>query len=153
MVSDIDLPEVVSGADFVNPSEPFVLITLLFGDRFWLVPARGFDLDDAFKLSDRAVGESPKHPSAPEKDKSVNDQMTVRVSFGSKERKTTIKVGKEYVVQPMNILKKKHRNRRCVVLGFVPVSDSHPRDIVAKVRFLDNNRIGRTELDDLVSVR
>jgi hypothetical protein len=65
--------------------------------------------------------------------------MTVMTSFGSKRRKITIK-------------KKKHRDRRCVVLGFVPVSEFHPRDIVAKVRFLDNNRIGRTELDELVSV-
>jgi hypothetical protein len=79
--------------------------------------------------------------------------MTVITSFGSKRRKMTIKVGKEYVIQPLNPLKKKHRDRRCVVLGFVPVSEFHPRDIVAKVRFLDNNRIGRTELDDLVSVR
>jgi hypothetical protein len=78
--------------------------------------------------------------------------MTIMTSFGSKRRKMTIKVGKEYVIQPLNTLKKKHRDGRCVVLGFVPVSESHPRDIVAKVRFLDNNRIGRTELDDLVSV-
>jgi hypothetical protein len=79
--------------------------------------------------------------------------MTVVASFGSKQRRATIKVGREYVIQPLNTQKKKHRNRRCVVLGFVPVSEFHPRDIVARVRFLDNNRIGRTELDDLVSVR
>jgi len=54
-VSGINLPELVSGADFVNPSEPFVLITLASGDRFWLVPSRGFDLDEAHKLSDRAA--------------------------------------------------------------------------------------------------
>lgn len=69
-VSGIDLPEVVSGADFVNPSEPFVLMTLPSGDRFWLVPSRSFELDDAFKLSDRAVGDIPKDPSAPEKEES-----------------------------------------------------------------------------------
>jgi hypothetical protein len=90
---------------------------------------------------------------SPEKEKKLSDQMSIFMGGGGKQRKTTIKVGKKYVIQPPNILKKKHRNRRCVVLGFVPVSDSHPRDIVAKVRFLDNNRIGRTELEDLVSVR
>jgi hypothetical protein len=90
--------------------------------------------------------------SKPEKEK-VNDQMTNITASGSKQCKTTIKVGKEYVIQPLNMLKKKHRNRRCVVLGFVPVSDSHPTDIVARVRFRDNNRIGRAELDDLVSIR
>jgi len=64
-----------------------------------------------------------------------------------------VTVGKEYIIQPLNPLKKKHRNRRCIVLDFVPVSDSHPIDIVAKVRFLDNNRVGRAELDDLVRVK
>jgi hypothetical protein len=82
----------------------------------------------------------------------LNDQLTVTVRLGSQQRNATIKVGKEYVIQPLKSLKKKHRNRRCVVLEFVRVSDSHPRDIVAKVRFLDNNRIGRAELGDLVSV-
>ena len=82
----------------------------------------------------------------------MKDKITVMTCYGSKERKTILTVGKEYVVQPLNPLKKKHRNRRCIILDFVPVSDSHPRDIVAKVRFLDNDHIGRTELDDLVSV-
>lgn len=77
----------------------------------------------------------------------MNDQITVITG----RRKATIKVGKDYVIQPVNILKKKHRTRRCTVLAFVPVSDSHPTDIVAKVRFRDNNRIGRAELEDLVS--
>jgi hypothetical protein len=78
----------------------------------------------------------------------LDDQITIITA----RRKSTIKVGKDYVIQPVNILKKKHRNRRCTVLGFVPVSDSHPRDIVAKVRFRDNNRTGRAELEDLVSI-
>jgi len=81
----------------------------------------------------------------------LKDKLTV-MTFYSSKGKTTLRVGKEYIIQPRNPLKKKHRNRRCIVLDFVPVSDSHPRDIVAKVRFLDNNRIGRTELADLVSV-
>ena len=81
----------------------------------------------------------------------MKDKLTVMTVYSSKG-KTTLRVGKEYVIQPLNPLKKKHRNRRCIVLDFVPVSDSHRRDIVAKVRFLDTNRIGRTELDDLVSV-
>jgi len=49
-VSGIDVAELVSGADFINHSENFVLITLLSGDRFWLVSSRGFQLDDAFKM-------------------------------------------------------------------------------------------------------
>jgi hypothetical protein len=151
-ISGIDPPELVSGADFINPSEPFVLITLPSGDRFWLVTSRGFELDEAQRWAKQTMGASPSNPSTPEKQQ-LNQQMTVITSVGSKQRKTTIKVGKEYVIQPLNILKKKHRDRRCLVLGFVAVSDSHPRDIVARVRFRDNNRIGRAELDDLVSIR
>jgi hypothetical protein len=86
------------------------------------------------------------------KGENLKDKLTVMMISSSKG-KTTLRVGKEYIIQPVNPLKKKHRNRRCIVLDFVPVSDSHPIDIVAKVRFIDNNRIGRTELDDLVSLQ
>ncbi len=82
-----------------------------------------------------------------------NDGIIVITDRSSKPHKITLEVGKRYVVQPLNSQKKKHRDRRCVLLDFVPVSDSHARDIVAKVRFIDNNRIGRTELDDLVPRR
>ena len=81
----------------------------------------------------------------------MKDKLAVMTIYGSKG-KTTLRVGKEYIIEPLNPLKKKHRNRRCIVLDFVPVSDSHPIDIVAKVRFLDNNRVGRAELADLVGV-
>src|SRR4030095_9221822 len=70
-------------------------------------------------------------------EKNMNDRITVHSCGGNKERKITLKVGKEYVVQPLNIRKKKHRDRPCILLDFVPVSEDHPRDIVAKVRFLD----------------
>ena len=83
----------------------------------------------------------------------MEDRITVSCAYGAQERKVVLKVGEEYVVQPLNGQKKKHRDRRCVILDFVPVSDAHPRDVVAKVRFLDNNRIGRTDLGDLVKPR
>jgi hypothetical protein len=80
----------------------------------------------------------------------MSEQIEVRLLYGSAERKTTVRIGGEYVVKPLNPRKKKHRDRPCVVIGFVPVSEQHPRDVVAKVRFLDNNRTGRAELGDLV---
>jgi hypothetical protein len=86
------------------------------------------------------------------KGENLKDKLAVMTIYGAKG-KTILRIGKEYIIQPLNPLKKKHRNRRCIVLDFVPVSESHPIDIVAKVRFVDNNRIGRTELDDLVSPR
>ena len=65
-------------------------------------------------------------------------------------RKSELEVGKEYVVQPMNPQKTKNRGRKCMILDFVPVSEFHPHDTVAKVRYLDNNRVGKAELSDLV---
>lgn len=81
----------------------------------------------------------------------MSEQIKVRVLHGSTQLKTTLKIGGEYIVKPLNPQKKKHRDRPCVILDFVPVSEQHPKDIVAKVRFLDNNRMGRAELDDLLS--
>ncbi len=83
----------------------------------------------------------------------MSEAITVTTVYGSKERKMVLRVGSEYVVDPLNSRKMKHRDRRCVILDFVPVSDDHPKDIIAKVRFLDNNRVGRAELDDLAKKR
>lgn len=78
----------------------------------------------------------------------MTDQ-TQKGIVSSNGRTVIIEVGRQYVVKPHNKQKLKHRDRECVLLDVVPVSEFHPRDLVAKVRFLDNNRIGRTELDDL----
>ncbi|GEN33794.1 MULTISPECIES: hypothetical protein [Aneurinibacillus] len=59
-----------------------------------------------------------------------------------------IELGKEYVVQPVNVLKKKHRDRRCIVIGFIQDDTGVPRD--ARVKFLDTNRTGRVSIRDLV---
>ncbi|MCP4713024.1 MAG: hypothetical protein GY869_30720 [Planctomycetes bacterium] len=77
-------------------------------------------------------------------------QMTVESNFGSQKRCVTIEVGRHYAVKPMNKRKLKHRDRECIVLDVVPVSESHPKDQVAKVRFLDTKRQGRVDLSDLV---
>ena len=65
-----------------------------------------------------------------------------------REGKRTLHVGRRYVIRPRNPSKLRNRDRECLVLAFVPVSDTHP-DIVAKVRFLDNNRVGRAEPSEL----
>jgi hypothetical protein len=66
-----------------------------------------------------------------------------KITMQSVSRKMTLTIGNEYLVEPLN--------SRCVILDFVPVSESHPRELVAKVRFRDNNRVGRVELEDLTS--
>src|SRR6266550_329331 len=43
-ISDIDVPDLISGSDFIDPNEPFVRITLPSGDRFWLVMMRPSEL-------------------------------------------------------------------------------------------------------------
>ncbi|ERI04272.1 hypothetical protein HMPREF0083_06106 [Aneurinibacillus aneurinilyticus ATCC 12856] len=60
-----------------------------------------------------------------------------------------IELGKEYVVQPLNALKKKHRDRRCIVIGFIQDDTGVPSD--ARVKFLDTNRTGRVNIRDLIA--
>lgn len=48
-ISDIDVPDLLSGSDFIDPNEPFVKISLRSGDRFWLVMMRPFELDEAIR--------------------------------------------------------------------------------------------------------
>jgi hypothetical protein len=48
-ISEIDVPGLASGSDFIDPNEPFVQVTLPSGDRFWLVMMRPSELDDAMK--------------------------------------------------------------------------------------------------------
>lgn len=76
----------------------------------------------------------------------------VSVNGGSVDRTVELITGRTYRVQPLNPQKLKHRDRMCVLLDLVPVSEQHPRDFMAKVRFLDNNRVGRVEPNDLVLV-
>lgn len=57
-----------------------------------------------------------------------------------------IKIGDELVVKPHNKLKLKHRDRRVQVLNFT----EHARlGLRARVKFLDNNRFGFVEIEDL----
>ena len=66
------------------------------------------------------------------------------------QRDVEIETGKDYVIEPLNPQKLKNRGRHCLVLDFVPLSESQPDYIVAKVRYTDNNRAGKTELSDLI---
>lgn len=56
----------------------------------------------------------------------------------------TIGIGDELVVKPLNKLKLKHRDRRVKVLKFIDNGQ-------VSVKFLDNNRTGKVEIDDLDS--
>lgn len=58
----------------------------------------------------------------------------------------TMTIGTELVVKPLNKQKLKHRDRRVQVLGFTENRDYGLR---VNVKFLDNNRRGIIEIDDL----
>jgi hypothetical protein len=62
----------------------------------------------------------------------------------------SLEIGRVYIVHPHNPAQLKHRGRKCVLLEIVSVSADRLQDKVAKVRFCDNNRIGRVELGELV---
>ena len=91
--------------------------------------------------------------ASPSLDASLLEELqSIKVEF-SIDKKTWVRrvvhVGNEYRIEPHNPAKLRNRNRECRVLGFTHVSSSHG-DVVARVRFLDNNRQGRAELNELV---
>jgi len=85
-------------------------------------------------------------------DNENTQEMRISSAYGKLRREMTLSVGKTYIIKPLNVRKTKNRDRQCTILDFVPVSEYHPNDIVAKVRYLDNNRIGRAELEDLANL-
>jgi murein DD-endopeptidase MepM/ murein hydrolase activator NlpD len=68
-------------------------------------------------------------------------------THGDTQREVLLEVGREYVISPLNPRATRYRGRRCGILGFVPASDGE--DTVARVRYLDSNRVGRVKLDYL----
>jgi hypothetical protein len=77
-------------------------------------------------------------------------KMTVTSGAPPRQRTVTLEVGKEYMIKPINPHNRENRGRKCLLLEFVPYSYDKPDDIVAIVKFLDNLRKGRIELEDLV---
>lgn len=65
-------------------------------------------------------------------------------------RSVTIELGCKYVVDPINLLKKKHRGRTCMVIGFITDEHGTPSDV--RVKFLDTSRTGRISMRDIVPV-
>ena len=56
-----------------------------------------------------------------------------------------IRVGDEYIIQPTNPKKMKHRDRKCTLIGLD--DDIMPHKV--SIRFKDNNRLGKTFVDEL----
>jgi hypothetical protein len=89
--------------------------------------------------------------TAPALEKTTYEGLMIRVGAGLRgEKEAEIEIGREYVIQPRKPRKTRNRGRHCLVLGFVPISRSDPDYLVAKVRFTDNNRVGKAEFSDLV---
>lgn len=61
------------------------------------------------------------------------------------DEKFIINPGDTCVVKPVNVNKKKHRNRQCIVTG-------KARETSIQVKFLDTGRHGYVEPDDLVPI-
>jgi hypothetical protein len=80
------------------------------------------------------------------------DRFEAKTKYHGLHRRIFMEIGRTYRVVPLNERKTKNRNRECVLVEIVPVSASHPDDKVAKIRFTDNNRIGRADFGDLLPV-
>ena len=61
-------------------------------------------------------------------------------------RKLEINIGDEFVVNPVNKRRLKHRGRKVKVTNFVR-KEKDP--LKAQVKFLDTKRVGRVDLEDL----
>ncbi|WP_339820666.1 hypothetical protein MKZ15_06170 [Paenibacillus sp. FSL R7-0216] len=70
-----------------------------------------------------------------------------RLKEGQLDSEIILRIGDYYTVIPDNPLKMKHRDRTCEIVEFV--FDELKNPIKAKVKFEDNNRIGRVDLSDL----
>ena len=73
--------------------------------------------------------------------------LVALATHGDAQREVLLEVGSEYVISPLNPRATRYRGRRCAILGFVPTADG--QDTVARVRYLDTNRVGRAKLDHL----
>jgi murein DD-endopeptidase MepM/ murein hydrolase activator NlpD len=71
-------------------------------------------------------------------------------THGDVEREVLLEVGREYAISSLNPRAKRYQGRRCAILGFVPSSDGE--GTVARVRYLDTNRVGRAKLTHLAEV-
>jgi hypothetical protein len=63
-------------------------------------------------------------------------------------RKVDVKIGNEYIINPVNPRRTKHRDRKVIFKGMDKdrFDKYEPR---AKVQFLDTNRIGKVDIGDL----
>ncbi|UED78122.1 hypothetical protein [Brevibacillus sp. DP1.3A] len=77
--------------------------------------------------------------------------ISVRREYEGKDVKVKLIRGKEYLVEPINQQKKKHRGRICKITGFEKNDIFDPLKI--KVQFADNNRHGKVAVDDLLEHR
>jgi hypothetical protein len=84
--------------------------------------------------------------------KHVNDEGTiVKVSlkvWKNEEviRKHDINIGDEYIINQVNPRAKKNRGRKVIVTKFIR-DEKYP--LRAQVKYLDNNRAGRADIEDL----
>lgn len=86
----------------------------------------------------------------PTRDPAARFTITTRFGTRGSPRTVEIAIGREYVVDPLNPRKRKHRGRRCVI---TELADQFMPD-VATVRFTDGLRghWGKVDIGDLVPV-
>jgi len=74
--------------------------------------------------------------------------MTMVISVPQSKRRISLEIGKEYVIGPSS----DHDGRRATLIEVMPYHPDKPDDLVARVKFSDDHRYGRVELDDLWEV-
>ena len=82
----------------------------------------------------------------------IDESRSYNYGFCGKNRKVEVVVGLRYEIRPLNKLKNvKNQGRVCMVLGFRDYeSCGQHRSERARVRWIDNRRIGFVDPKDLV---
>lgn len=80
--------------------------------------------------------------------KNSKGNLTCRIDTydkdGNKLYSRKLTYGEVYIVQPQNPQKLKHRDRLCEIID---LEEDHTGQV--KVKFLDNKRVGKVDLNDL----
>ena len=79
--------------------------------------------------------------------------LTVQAGFGFAARKVNIYKDHEYIITPLNPRKLKNRGRHVIMLEKVLYTPGQENaDYVARIKYTDNNRLGRVDFGDLEPV-
>lgn len=78
--------------------------------------------------------------------------QTIKTKESGKIRNIVMETGRAYRIASLRYRLPKDQGRECVLVDIVSSSPKRPDDMVAKIRFTDDGKLGRAKLGDLLPV-